>query len=107
MEFEIFPRDLWFIPITVLGLLGLVALAFLDYLLKNAREFSFFSPGAAAVLGFALYFRLSASPESHFGTLAMTIIVGALFGMAFAVALEYALRKPFYELNRRWRISLQ
>ncbi|MCZ7582389.1 MAG: hypothetical protein M5R36_03125 [Deltaproteobacteria bacterium] len=107
MEIAVYPRRMVYVGVLILGAAHNRLARVLDYLLKAAREVSFFASGAATCFCMAGYFRVIAHPQSTFGQMVMSIIVGILFGTAFATALDYGLRKPFYEFNRKRRYSLQ
>lgn len=103
---EVLPGRSGHWPIAILGFFITVALSFIDYLIREAREYSFFGPACAATFSYVVYFRALAMPDSRLETLVMTAFVGALIGVACGMLIEFILRKPFYNLNRKWRYDL-
>ncbi len=106
LKVEVFPPSLWHIPIAILGLLATIALTFIDFLIREAREYSFFGVCASASFSFAMYYRLQAMPDTTITVLVMTALVGAIIGVAFGMLLEFALRRVFYRVNRGWRFDV-
>ncbi len=106
LKIEIYPRSYLAYAYMILGVLCLAALSFVDFLMKEAREFSLFSYCFAVSVGFAFYFYMMATPNASLEVMVMSLVVGAAFGLAVAVGAEYGLSKPFREYNRKKKISL-
>ncbi|MBZ0270983.1 hypothetical protein K8I61_03035 [bacterium] len=106
LDVRIIPRSVWYVPLLAFGLLLTVPLAFVDRVIRESREYSFFAQAMAATLGAAIYFRLTTAPDLHLKNLAVAIVVGTIFGVGVMALAEFFLRKPFYELNRKWRITV-
>ncbi|MCL4233544.1 MAG: hypothetical protein KJ042_03390 [Deltaproteobacteria bacterium] len=106
LRIEVFPPSLWHIPVAILGLLATIALTFIDFLIRESREYSFLGVCASASFSFAMYYRLQAMPDTSITVLVMTALVGAIIGVAFGMLLEFALRRVFYRVNRDWRFDV-
>jgi hypothetical protein len=106
LKMEIYPRSYLPIIFTILALICLPALSFVDFLMKASREFSFFAYGFAVSFGFASYFHLMATPYIDLKVMVMALVVGVSIGLSAALAAEYALAKTFREFNRKKKISL-
>ncbi|MCB9475982.1 MAG: hypothetical protein H6684_00145 [Deltaproteobacteria bacterium] len=106
VAYSIYPKSYLYLPILLVGLALIVVVGFLDYLVRQAREPSFFALAVGASFGLGLYVHFSATPVLDSGDVGFTVAVGAFLGGAFGYAVQSALRRFYYNINKKKQIAL-